>query len=66
MQGPCDSPLHKAFIDSSKQLGFDINLNINGAKQDGMGPFDLTIKNGSRSSASSAYLRSVRLFIFFT
>lgn len=59
MQGPCDSPLHKAFIDSSKQLGFDINLNINGAKQDGMGPFDLTIKNGSRSSASSAYLRSI-------
>uniref|UniRef100_A0A914VZ80 Glucose-methanol-choline oxidoreductase N-terminal domain-containing protein n=1 Tax=Plectus sambesii TaxID=2011161 RepID=A0A914VZ80_9BILA len=56
MQGRCDNPLHKAFIQSGGDLGIGITDDMNGYRQEGTGPMDMTIKNGKRCSASQAYL----------
>ncbi|KAL3982009.1 Choline dehydrogenase mitochondrial [Acanthocheilonema viteae] len=55
-QGKCENPLHKAFIECGDQFGIGTVDDINGYKQEGTAPMDLTIYNGSRWSASRAYL----------
>ncbi|EJD74318.1 GMC oxidoreductase, variant 2 [Loa loa] len=56
MQGKCDNPLHKAFIECGDQFGVGIVDDINGYRQEGIAPMDLTIYKGLRWSASRAYL----------
>ena len=51
------SPLFQAMIDAGRQAGYKITADFNGAQQEGFGFFQLTIKNGRRWSASTAYLQ---------
>ncbi|CAH8624337.1 unnamed protein product [Schistosoma mattheei] len=49
-------PLHSAWIEAGKQAGYPFTDDVNGYQQEGVGYFDMTIKNGERCSASIAYL----------
>lgn len=51
-------PICEAFFKAAGQLGIPRNGDMNGASQDGVGYYQLTQKNGQRSSAASAYLKS--------
>jgi choline dehydrogenase len=56
-RGPGKNPLTKAFIKAGQQAGYQGTSDYNGKQQEGVGPFDATIKNGRRWSAANAYLR---------
>ncbi|PTX54082.1 choline dehydrogenase [Litoreibacter ponti] len=56
-RGPGKNPLTQAFIDAGVQAGYPMTEDYNGQQQEGVGPFDATIKDGVRWSAANAYLR---------
>lgn len=49
-------PICDAFIEAAGQLGLPENKDVNGAKQDGAGYYQLTQRNARRSSAAMAFL----------
>ena len=51
------NPLYQAFIDAGQQAGYPVTPDYNGHQQEGFGPFEATIWQGRRWSASNAYLR---------
>ena len=51
-----DNILHKAFIDSAIEAGFELTEDYNGYRQEGVGAADMTIYKGQRWSAARAYL----------
>jgi len=53
-------PIDYAFIKSGQQAGMRYNYDFNGAEQDGVGFYQVTVRNARRSSASKAYLDSAR------
>uniref|UniRef100_A0A0C9QZZ1 Gld_26 protein n=1 Tax=Fopius arisanus TaxID=64838 RepID=A0A0C9QZZ1_9HYME len=57
---PWSTPLTAAFLNSGKQLGYDV-VDYNGRQQIGFSDSQLTMVNGTRCSASKAYLRIRRL-----
>lgn len=56
-RGPRDNPLHEAFVAAAQQAGHPYTPDYNGAQQEGVGPADRTIYDGTRWSAARAYLR---------
>jgi len=44
------------FIDAGREAGYRITDDFNGAEQEGIGPYQVTHKNGERFSAAKAYL----------
>ncbi len=50
------SVLFDAFIDAGKQAGHPYTDDFNGPQQEGMGPYQTTIKNNRRCSAATGYL----------
>jgi choline dehydrogenase len=52
------NPLCDAFIGSAGTQGIPRNDDFNGARQEGAGYFQATVKNGRRASAATAYLKS--------
>ena len=46
----------QAFIAAGREAGFPITDDFNGAEQEGIGPYQVTHKNGERFSAAKAYL----------
>jgi choline dehydrogenase-like flavoprotein len=46
----------QAFVDAGREAGFPVNHDFNGAEQEGIGPYQVTHKNGERFSAAKAYL----------
>ena len=44
------------FIEAGREAGHRINDDFNGAEQEGIGPYQVTHKNGERHSAAKAYL----------
>ena len=44
------------FIDACVAKGYDYNPDFNGAQQEGVGSYQLTVKDGKRHSASAAFL----------
>lgn len=50
-------PYARAFLDAGEQAGYPRNADLNGARRDGFGAVDLTVHQGRRCSAASAYLR---------
>jgi choline dehydrogenase len=50
------NPLFRAFIQAGAEAGFPQTADFNGPKQEGFGPYQLTIREGRRWSAASAYL----------
>jgi choline dehydrogenase len=51
------SPLVDTMIDAAKNAGHEENPDFNGARQEGVGRFQLTQRDGMRCSCSVAYLR---------
>ncbi|HEX7688189.1 MAG TPA: choline dehydrogenase [Burkholderiaceae bacterium] len=46
----------QAFVDAGAQAGYPVNHDFNGAEQEGIGPYQVTHRNGERFSAAKAYL----------
>ncbi len=55
--GASDHPIYRAFLEAGVQAGHLQTKDFNGFQQEGFGPYQLTIKNGRRWSASNAYFR---------
>ena len=55
--GKSSNPLFRAFVEAGIEAGHKQTADFNGAAQEGFGPYQLTIHNGKRWSAASAYLR---------
>jgi choline dehydrogenase-like flavoprotein len=51
------SPHGREFVDAAVAAGIKANDDFNGASQDGAGVFQVTVKDGRRWSAASAFLR---------
>ncbi len=49
-------PLVDTMIEAAKQAGHEHNPDLNGARQEGVGRFQLTQRNGLRCSCATAYL----------
>ncbi len=57
--GRSTNPLFRAFVEGGKDAGFPATKDFNGFAQEGFGPYQLTIKDGRRWSAASAYLTPI-------
>ena len=51
------NPIYAAFIAAGQEAGYPCTPDFNGAEQEGVGPYQLTIKDGVRWSVAMAYLR---------
>jgi choline dehydrogenase len=56
---PTRNPLSEAFLAACEERGIPRNGDFNAGRQEGVGFFELTQKNGRRHSAADAYLRPV-------
>jgi choline dehydrogenase len=56
-RGKRDNPLVQAWVKAGEQAGYPVTDDYNGQQQEGVGPFDMTVWQGSRWSAAKAYLR---------
>jgi choline dehydrogenase len=54
------NPLSNVFVEAGVQAGFAHNTDFNGPSQAGVGLYQVTQRNGARSSAATAYLHPVR------
>ena len=54
---PLDGELYQAFLKAGDQAGYPYTSDFNGAEQEGFGPYQRNIHDGSRWSSSFAYLR---------
>lgn len=54
------NPFGRLFIQAAQQAGIPFNPDFNGASQEGVGPYQVTQKNGERFSAARAYLAPAR------
>jgi len=50
-------PLARRFLEAAQQAGFPLNRDFNGAAQEGVGIYQINVKNGWRVSAAKAFLR---------
>ncbi len=50
------NPVLPDFVEAGRQAGYPLNTDFNGAQQEGIGPYQVTHKNGERFSAAKAYL----------
>lgn len=53
-------PICDAWINAAQQAGYPANDDINGATQEGVGYYQLTIRNGRRCSTAVGYLNPVK------
>jgi choline dehydrogenase len=53
------NPLFRAFVQAGLQAGHAGTRDFNGAQQEGFGPYQVTIHNGRRWSAATAYLTPI-------
>ncbi|BDB28132.1 choline dehydrogenase [Cupriavidus sp. TA19] len=53
-------PATHAFIEAGRAAGHAVNTDFNGADQEGVGHYHVTIRNGRRCSASVAFLHPLR------
>ncbi|GAA6614737.1 GMC family oxidoreductase [Scytonema sp. NUACC26] len=44
------------FVDACVSMGYNYNPDFNGIQQEGVGPYQLTVKDGKRHSAAAAFL----------
>ena len=51
------NPLYEAFIEAGRQAGYAVSADLNGERQEGFGPLDMTVRDGVRWSTANAYLR---------
>lgn len=54
---PDSNELFRAFIDAGRQAGHPVTDDFNGPQQEGVGPYQHTIKGGQRCSTATAFLK---------
>lgn len=54
------NPLTQAYLQAAVQAGYKINNDFNGKEQEGVGLFQVMIKDGQRCSNAHAYLHDIR------
>ena len=54
------NPMFDAYIEAGQQAGYPFTDDFNGARQEGFGRYDFTIRNGRRCSAATAFLDPAR------
>jgi choline dehydrogenase-like flavoprotein len=59
-EGRSMQPLVDAMIEAAHQAGHELNPDFNGARQEGVGRFQLTQRDGRRLSTADAFLHPVR------
>jgi choline dehydrogenase-like flavoprotein len=52
-----DNPIPQIYLEAARQVGYPITNDFNGARQDGIGLYQVTQKNGERCSAARAYIQ---------
>jgi choline dehydrogenase len=55
--GRKSNPLYDAFIEAGREAGYAVSPDLNGERQEGFGPLDMTVRDGVRASTANAYLR---------
>jgi choline dehydrogenase-like flavoprotein len=55
-----EDPVYDAWLDAARAAGLPVTEDYNGKQQEGFGRGQYTIRNGYRSSASTAYLKPAR------
>ncbi len=55
--GTLANPLHAAWLEAAQQAGYPATADYNGYQQEGFGRMGMTVHNGRRWSAASAYLK---------
>lgn len=55
-EGGDPNPLYTAFVEAGRQAGHPLTDDFNGPEQEGVGRYQLTIRDGERWSAARAYL----------
>lgn len=50
----------EAFIEAGQKAGHRLNTDFNGAEQQGVGQYDVTIRDGRRWSTATAFLKPIR------
>lgn len=55
------NPLSQVFVEAGRECGFYVNPDFNGARQDGVGFYQVTQKNGLRFSSAKAFLKPVKM-----
>ena len=58
-QSPMTHPVYRTFHAASREAGHPATEDFNGAQQEGVGPYQRTIRDGERWSASFGYLRPI-------
>ena len=58
-RGKTNHELHRTFIEAGQQAGYPLTVDMNGWQQEGVGWMDMTIHNGKRCSAATAYLHPI-------
>ncbi|MEL7030838.1 MAG: choline dehydrogenase [Pseudomonadota bacterium] len=58
-ESPLQDSLYDMFVEAGQQAGYPATQDFNGAQQEGFGPYQRTIHEGERWSASFAYLRPI-------
>ena len=53
-------PISEAFLRAAQEYGIPYNPDFNGARQEGVGHYQVTVRNARRSSAAGAYLKPIR------
>ena len=53
------NPLGAAFLEAARQAGHTLNPDFNGSRQEGVGMYQVTHRNGERCSAAKAYLTPI-------
>ena len=53
-------PINEAFLRAAQEYGIPYNPDFNGAKQDGIGHYQVTVRGVRRSSAATGYLRPAK------
>jgi len=56
-RGAQANPLYHAFIEAGRQAGYPVTRDYNGRRQEGFGAMEMTVHNGQRWSAASAFLK---------
>ncbi len=59
-RGTLANPLYTAFIEAGVQAGYGRTADMNGHRQEGFGPMDMTVHRGRRWSTANAYLKPAR------
>jgi len=54
------NPLSQVFVEAGVAIGLPRNADFNGARQEGVGFYEVTQRNGRRCSAATAFLKPVR------